>query len=124
MSRQFGCPQYNEHGVKCLTRAGDAENDMMMDIDVYRVKAGEVIELYSDRKETAALLVLGNVVFEWEQHRAEGSRADFIKEGPYCLHVCRGVQITVRVLADSEVLVQRTDNERVRKQLYSIRYVR
>ena len=112
MSRQFGYPQFDEQGMKCLTCAGDAENDMMMDIAVYRVKAGEAIEFHSDRKETAALLVLGNVVFKWEGHKAEGNRADFIKEGPYCLHVCRGIRITVLALADSEVLVQKTDNER------------
>ena len=54
MSRQFGYPQYDEHGMKRLTRAGDAENDMMMDIAVYRMKAGESTEFYSEREETAA----------------------------------------------------------------------
>lgn len=90
MSKQFGYPRYDENGVKRLTAAGDTENDMMMDIAVYAMKAGETKEFFSDSEETAALLVLGEVTYEWEGQRAAGRREDFIKEGPYCLHVCRG----------------------------------
>lgn len=111
MSKQFDYPQYDENGMKRLTSAGDAENDMMMDIAVYRMKAGEEREFFSDSEETAALLVLGEVTYEWEGQKAGGHRDDFIKEGPYCLHVCRGKKITVKAVADSELLVQKTENE-------------
>ena len=34
MSQEFSCPEFDEHGVKILSTAGDAENDMMMNINV------------------------------------------------------------------------------------------
>ena len=41
MSKPFAYPEFDENGVKVLSRAGDAVNDMMMNITVYRMKAGE-----------------------------------------------------------------------------------
>ena len=41
MSLEFDYPQFDEQGVKVLSKAGDATNDMMMNITVYRMKAGE-----------------------------------------------------------------------------------
>jgi 5-deoxy-glucuronate isomerase len=58
------------------------------------------------------LLVLGNVAFRWEGREETGLRNAFIEEGPYCLHVSHGVSVTVKALADSEILVQRTENDR------------
>ena len=40
MSKEFSYPEF-ENGVKLLSTAGDAVNDMMMNITVYRMKAGE-----------------------------------------------------------------------------------
>ena len=40
MSKEFSYPKF-EDGVKVLSTAGDAVNDMMMNITVYRMKAGE-----------------------------------------------------------------------------------
>ena len=40
MSKEFGYPQYDENGVKRLTSAGDAENDMIIYIAFYLIKAG------------------------------------------------------------------------------------
>ena len=73
MSKEFSYPEF-ENGVKVLTRAGDAVNDMMMNITVYRMKAGEKLAFRHAAEETAVLLVLGKVVFEWDGHQEIGQR--------------------------------------------------
>ncbi len=109
MSKEFSYPEF-EKGAKILSSAGDAVNDMMMDITVYRMAAGESRTFCYETEEMAVLLVLGNITFRWEGREETGLRHSFIEEGPYCLHVSRGTSVTVSALADSEVLVQRTEN--------------
>ena len=112
MSLKFSYPEFDSEGVKVLSRAGDADNDMMMNITVYRMKAGEERSFLCEKEEMAVLLVLGDVTYRWEEKSFRGSRKSFIDEGPHCLHVCRGVAVTVKAEADSEILVQSTENER------------
>ncbi len=111
MSRKFSYPEF-ENGVKVLSRAGDTVNDMMMNIAVHRMKAGETLTLCRATEETAVLLVLGKVIFRWDGCSETGQRDSFIEEGPYCLHVCRNTEVTVTAQADSDVLIQSTENER------------
>ena len=111
MSKEFSYPVF-ENGVKILSTAGDAVNDMMMNITVYRMKALEERTFCCEKEEMAVLLVLGNVTFRWENREEAGLRNSFIEEDPYCLHVSRGVSVTVRAASDSEILVQSTANDR------------
>ena len=112
MSKPFACPEFDENGVKVLSRAGDAVNDMMMNITVYRMKAGEERAFLREKEEMAVLLVTGDVTFSWNGQTKTGHRDSFIEEGPYCLHTPKGVAVTVRANFDSEVLVQTTENLR------------
>lgn len=112
MSVEFAYPKFDSNGVKILSRAGDAENDMMMNITVYRMKAGEERSFFCETEEMAVLLVLGDVTFLWEGNEQRGKRESFIAEGPHCLHVSKGVRVSVRAEDESEVLVQTTENER------------
>ena len=111
MSKEFSYPKF-ENSEKVLSRAGDAVNDMMMNITVYRMQAGESRSFCYPGEEMAVLLVQGQVVFAWEGREEAGHRGSFIEEGPYCLHVSGGVEVTVTAIADSEVLVQTTENDR------------
>lgn len=111
MSMEFSRPDFDEQGVKILSRAGDRENDMMMNITVYRMKAGEEKNFSCEKEEMAVLLVLGDVNFHWEDRQARGQRSNFVEQGPYCLHVSRGTPVRVVANRDSEVLVQSTENE-------------
>ncbi len=106
----FLYPSFDD-GVKVLSRAGDADNDMMMDIDVYRMKAGDTRTFSDAAQETAVMLVLGDITYEWEGRSETAHRDSFISESPWCLHVCRGTRIKVTANAESEVLVQRTEND-------------
>lgn len=112
MSKEFSYPEF-DNGVKVLSRAGDEINDMMMDITIYQMKAGESRTFLLTDQELAVLLVLGDVTFLWEDQQRTGHRESFIQEGPHCLHVPKGTRVTVRANADSEVLVQSTANDRV-----------
>ena len=112
MSKPFAYPEFDENGVKVLSRAGDAVNDMMMNITVYRMKAGEERAFLREKEEMAVLLVKGDVTFSWNGQTKTGHRDSFIEEGPYCLHSPKGVAVTVRANFDSEVLVQTTENLR------------
>lgn len=117
MSKPFHYPDF-ENGVKVLSRAGDAVNDMMMDITIYQMRAGDSRAFLLEDQELAVLLVLGDVTFQWEDQQRTGHRESFIGEGPHCLHVPKGTQVTVRANADSEVLVQSTANDRVFPTVY------
>ena len=112
MSQEFSYPEYDSQGVKILSQAGDAENDMMMDIRVYRMAAGEVRSFHTPSQEMAVMLVLGNITYQWADKEETGERHSFIEEGPYCLHVSKDTPVTIKALADSEVLVQCTENDR------------
>ena len=112
MSPEFSHPEFDSRGVKVLTRAGDAVNDSMMDITVCRMAPGETRSFLSPTQETTVLLVLGQVTFAWQGHRETGMRGSFIHEGPCLLHVSRNTQVSVTAEADSEILIQSTDNGR------------
>lgn len=112
MSEPFSYPEFDNSGVKILSRAGDAVNDMMMDITIYRMKAGEARSFFFDKEEMAVLLVLGDLTFCWNGQERSGRRNSFIEQGPCCLHTSRRVRVTVLAKADSEVLVQTTENDR------------
>ena len=112
MSKPFHYPEFDETGVKILSRAGDTVNNMMMDITIYRMKAGEERTFFLETQEMAVLLVLGDLTYQWDGHEQTGHRRSFIEEGPYCLHVPKAVSVTVRANQDSEVLVQSTANDR------------
>lgn len=111
MSKEFSYPEF-EDGVKVLSRAGDETNDMMMDITVYRMAAGQQRIFCCENDEMAVLLVLGEVTYAWEEQSRLAQRRDFVEAGPCCLHVCRGTRVCVRAEEDSEILVQSTSNFR------------
>ena len=112
MSEEFHYPGFDSEGMKVLSRAGELPNDMMMDIAVFALRAGEQLTFCQDNAETAVLLVQGKICYCWEGREETAQRASFIEEGPYCLHVSRKAEVTVKALSDSEVLVQSTENDR------------
>ncbi len=115
MSNEFFYPEFDTTGKKQLSSYGE-ENDMMMDVAVYKMKAGEEKPFLALDEETAVLLIMGEIEFSFEENGErkieEGFRRDFINDGPYCLHVCRGSEIKLKAIKASEVLVQKTYNDR------------
>lgn len=112
MSQVFGYPEFDGNGEMILTTYDNEYKAMMMDIRVYRMKAGEVRRFHRTGEETAVLLLSGNIIYAWEGKTEKASRTDVFTEGPWCLHVCADVGIEVHADIESEILVQCTHNDR------------
>lgn len=112
MSKVFGYPQFDKNGEMILTTYDNEYSAMMMDIRVYSMKAGETRKFCRDKEETAVLLLMGDITYEWAGNSHRADRKDVFTEGPWCLHVCSGAALNVRAEKDSEILVQCTKNEK------------
>ena len=111
MGKVFGYPKFDANGEKILTTYDNEYKDMMMDIRVYRMKAGETRSFKRDGEELAVLLLSGNITYAWDGNKETVSRKDVFTEGPWCVHVCTGTEVSVTAEADSEILVQCTKND-------------
>lgn len=96
---------YNE-----ICNMKDNQPDMLMDIGVQKIEAGETMKFSDVEKETALLLLNGSVVFQWEGKEKEAIRGSLFDENPVVLHVAGGVDISVEAKEDTEILVQKTTN--------------
>lgn len=103
---------FDQNGEKVVSRIGGINAGMQMDITVYRMKAGEQKTFSDPEKETAILLTEGSVTYAFEGRNETAERAGVFTAPPYCLHMCRGGEAVVTARADSEILVQATDNGR------------
>lgn len=108
----FGYPKQSLSGETVLTnRTGDYKN-MLMDISVLKMRKGDVKNFFSEKDETAVLLLDGKVDYIWANRKEKAIRKDFFKDSAYCLHVPRKTKFSVEAMEDSEILIQSTDNER------------
>lgn len=109
MDEMFGTPQFDEGGVQLLTRD---TSSMMMNIAVYKFAPHQERVFMSEDEECALLLIQGNVQFEWDGQVQRAVRGNFINDGAWCLHVCKGTRVKITAETESEVLVQATKNSR------------
>jgi 5-deoxy-glucuronate isomerase len=112
MSNIFGYPEFDEQGKKVLTDTHGPYADSMMNITVYRMEKGKTLSFQDLKQETAFLLVEGSVVYEWQGKNEPAERGSFLRDGAYCLHVCRNVPVKITARENSELLVQSTENDR------------
>lgn len=113
MGKVFGYPEFDANGEKVLTTYDNDYKEMLMDIRVYRMKAGEVKNFSKPEEETAVLLIKGKLVFDWDGQNQETSRKDVFTEGPWALHICKNAEASVKALEDgTEILVQSTKNDK------------
>lgn len=108
----FGYPKFNSCNEMVLTTYDNAYRDMMMDIRVYRLKKNEVKSFYSTDEETAVLLLQGHVTLTCDEQKLECERRSVFLDGPYAAHAARETKITVTAHKESEILVQKTRNEK------------
>ncbi len=105
------CPAF-ENGKKILCEMGGKNADMLMNIYVKRCRKGERVEFLEPENETAILLLRGEVRFSWDARTETASRESPFERKPYCLHFSKNTRATLEALADSEIIVQQTDNPR------------
>jgi len=98
---------YNE-----ICNMEDNHPDMLMAIGIQVMSAGETLNISETEKETAVLLLDGEVTFRWEGQAEDAVRRSIFDENPVALHVARGVNISVTAKSNAEVLIQKTTNER------------
>lgn len=103
--------QLNE-GYNSLTKIDGKHSDMLMDIGVYKLKEGQEKQFIDDNKESAFLLLSGEVLIKWEKTQEKIKRNSLFDEDPWCLHVPKNVNVTIKAFSDSEVLIQKTINKK------------
>ena len=112
MSKVFGYPEFDASGEMILTTYEGDYSAMLMDVRVYKMKAGETRSFCRPGEEIAVLLLSGAVTFRFEGRGHAAARKDVFTEGPWCVHAAGGVEIGVSAETETEILVQCTKNER------------
>ena len=119
MSKVFGYPDFDANGVMQLTEYDGDYSEMMMDIFVKKLNAGEEFEMCSDGEEIAALLLGGDVEFFFTKEAGGdfdgphvAKRKDVFEMASWAVHVCTGRAIKIVAKAESEVLIQATHNDK------------
>lgn len=108
----FGYPEFNKNGEKVLTTYDNEYSEMLMDIRVYNMLADQELVFEKEGEETAILLLRGEIECQTAMSKYHGKRRDVFTEGPYCLHVCTGVKVTVKAKVASQILIQSTKNKK------------
>ena len=99
------------YGYNPITEIDGKHSNMLMDFGILKMQKGQQ-EVNEEDKERAYLLIQGEVVLKWEDNKAEIKRTSCFDENPWCLHVPSGVEVKVTALGESELVVQKTDNDR------------
>lgn len=99
-------------GKYVLTEIDGKYSNMLMDVCVEKLKKNEVRKYLSDNKETAILLIDGNIELYWENKKIEVKRNSVFDETPICLHVSKNKKVEVVALSDCEILIQQTENDK------------
>ncbi|MCL2494055.1 MAG: 5-deoxy-glucuronate isomerase [Oscillospiraceae bacterium] len=122
--QEFGYPMFNAQCVMPLTNTIDLYPNMLMDITVHRLGFGESVSFHLPDQELAIVLIEGEVQFDWDDGFApkmeQVRRPSCIDDPSYCLHVPKGVRVSVSDISSwedkdsgktSEILVQSTENK-------------
>lgn len=108
------------YGYTAIISMDEKESNALMDFGILRLGKNQV-ELNSEEKERAFLLIQGEVSFEWEGKRVMAKRQSFLENEPWCLSIPAGVKVKITGIGeDSELSVSKTDNEnKFASKLYS-----
>ena len=88
------------------------ESDMLMDIGYQVMDANEIIELEDPFQESAFVILTGEVEIRWDDKKEIMRRESLIDENPFCLQVPRAKKVWIKAKVASEVLIQKTMNDR------------
>ena len=103
---------FNEKNEQIICEMDGIHSDMLMTIWVKRFAKGESYEVFSDKNETAFLILSGNADISWNGKTENMKRKNPFEKTPYCLHVCKGVKVGITANEESEILIQQTDNDK------------
>ena len=99
-----------KQGINPICRENGGTPDMMMDIDLLYLAAGTSYVVHDQDKESAVLLLEGEVKISYEGNNVIAKRCSVFDEKPYCIHTSKGVKISIEAIGDSELVLQKTFN--------------
>ncbi|MGB8453356.1 MAG: 5-deoxy-glucuronate isomerase [Anaerocolumna sp.] len=108
----FDYLEIEQGGEKVVSRIDGINSNMLMNITVYRMKKGDVLNIQEADKETAILLMEGKIIYQWESRLEISARSNVFSEPPYCLHISKNTEAIISAQGDSEIIVQSTINEK------------
>jgi 5-deoxy-glucuronate isomerase len=101
-------------GYTPITTMDEAQDNTMMDFGILRVAKGQSETLFDKDKETAVLLVQGQVVLKWAGQEQQIDRKSCFDDDPWVLHVPKNVEVQVEgVSADAELNITKTTNDQI-----------
>ena len=89
----FGYPQFDDQGEMILSTYNNEYKAMLMDVRVYRLKAGEKRVFKKNDEEMALLLLKGKLLYRFDGKEEAGERKDVFTDGPYCVHVSKNTEV-------------------------------
>jgi len=98
---------YNE----IVDRNGENKN-MKLDFGILVLKMGETYKC-SLSLERAFLLISGKVTLNWDEETCKVSRDCPLDDNPICLHVPKSVTVEIIAHKDSEICVERCENDKI-----------
>lgn len=107
---EFGYPEFSTDGEKIITTREGNYAFSMMDIRIYKMKAGSKRVFASPTDECAILLQGGEIDLNWTGGSASAKRNSLFNEWGACLHVPAGNTVEVTAKTDAQILVQATEN--------------
>ncbi len=102
---------FDENGIRLLCEIGKKQPEMLMTVKVKLFKDNETLEVVSDTLETAFLILKGSAEITWQGKTEKMSRRDPFEKTPYCLHVPRGIPVSITAAEGTEILIQQTEND-------------
>lgn len=109
----FDYLSFDSNGKKIVSRIDGINKDMLMDITVYRMKNGDSLKFKEQGKEISILLLEGAVRYQWQDKLEIGERDNVFTNRPFCLHVCKEIEVLITATKESEILVGATTNENI-----------
>ncbi len=102
---------YNEKNLKTVCEINGKHSDMLMNIYVKKFSQNEEFKSYSEDCETAFLILYGDVEITYDGETKRMVRETPFVKSSYCLHIPKGINVTLKASKDSEILIQQTDND-------------
>ena len=100
------------NGYNSIAEINKKHSDMLMDFGVLILNHGESYKINENEKEVSVLLVTGDIKLTWNGKVEHISRNNFLNEGPWCLHVPKMTEIKISAGKESEIIIQKTDNDK------------
>ncbi len=108
-----------ERGFNPIAEQHGKNSEMLFDFGILKM-ANEDVYNSDEQRERAWLLIHGEVVFEWEGESYSAVRKSCFDESPVTLHVPKGICVKITASIDSEICLQKVDNDKIfPSKLYS-----